>query len=114
MPDALSREALIEWFMPYLHHGEKIEPEDLIYDLKNFPSAPFVPGSLPCKIGNRAWTIRNYKGFRRPQEGIISEMCYAPDMRLVIVIKGVARGEWGKSVFATYAEAQNAIIENYG
>lgn len=111
MPDALSRKALLDWFMPYLRRGEKVEPEDLIYDLQNFPSLPFAPGPLPCKIGDRAWVIRNYSGVLRPQQGIISEMCYAPDMRLVVVIKCVARGEWGKTVFATYEECQRAIEE---
>lgn len=111
MPDTLSREALLEWFMPYLHNNETISPEDLIYDLKVFPSAP--PEHLPCFIGGEAWVIRNYCGVRHPQKGKISEMYYDANMRLIVAVKGVARGEWGKSAFATQQEAQQRINELY-
>ena len=66
---------------------------------------------LPCKIGDRVWAIRNYKGFRHPQEGVVSDMCFTNDMNLVIVIKHVARGEWGKTVFRTREETEEAIRE---
>lgn len=67
--------------------------------------------SIPCKIGDRVWAIRNYKGVKHPQEGIVNEMLFAPDMRLIVVVKCIARGEWGKTVFGTYEECQRAIEE---
>lgn len=67
--------------------------------------------SLPCKIGDRVWAIRNYKGIKHAQEGIVAEMFFTPEMKLHIVVKHVARGEWGKNVFATQEEAEAALAE---
>lgn len=64
---------------------------------------------LPCKIGDTVWCIRNYNGKPRPKEGKVSEMYYIEDMSLTIVVKGVARGKWGKDVFATEEEAIKKI-----
>lgn len=65
----------------------------------------------PCKIGDRVWAIRSYKGIKHPQEGVVSEMFFTDDMQLMIVVKHVARGVWGKTVFGTYAETNKAIEE---
>lgn len=64
---------------------------------------------VPCKIGDFVWAIRNFKGRRHPQRGIVSDMFFTKDMKLMIVVKYVARGEWGKTVFATDKEAYAAI-----
>ena len=64
---------------------------------------------LPCKIGDIAWAIRDYKGTKIPQRGIVNEMFFTADMRLCIVVKHIARGEWGKTIFATYEEAKAEI-----
>lgn len=66
---------------------------------------------VPCKIGDFVWVIRNYHGTKHPQKGQVSELLISKDLRLVIVVKHIARGEWGKEVFATYDEAQAAIKE---
>ena len=72
--------------------------------------APAVDAvELPCKIGDRVWAIRSYKGIKHPQEGIVSEMFFTNDMQLMIVVKNVARGTWGKTVFSSYKETDNAI-----
>lgn len=69
----------------------------------------------PCKIGDTAWAVRNFRGQDRAQEGIVSEIYYikgtrpGSDMRLCVVIKHVARGEWGKAIFATREEAEAAV-----
>ena len=60
---------------------------------------------LPCKIGDKVWAIRNYSGVKTPKCGVVSEMYFIEKMRLCIVVKNVARGEWGKTVFATCEEA---------
>lgn len=67
--------------------------------------------ALPCKIGDTVWAIRSFHGIKHPQEGIVSEMLFTNDMKLQIVVKYVARGEWGKEVFPTCKDAQEAIDE---
>lgn len=64
---------------------------------------------LPCKIGDMVWVIRSYKGHDRPQMGVVSEMYFLKDMTLHIVVKHVARGEFGEKVFLTEADALDAI-----
>ena len=66
---------------------------------------------VPCKIGDFVWAIRSFKGKKHPQRGIVSDMFFTKDMKLMIVVKYVARGEWGKTVFATDKEAYAAIAE---
>lgn len=77
--------------------------------LNTYPVAKAT--ELPCKIGDRVWAIRSYKGIKRPMEGVVSEMFFTPCMRLVIVVKHVVRGVWGETVFGTYEETENAIEE---
>ena len=50
-------------------------------------------------------------GHPRVFQGIVSEMLFTQDMRLCIVVRFTARGEWGKVVFATEQEALAAIEE---
>ena len=64
---------------------------------------------LPCKIGDFVWAIRSYKGIKHPQRGVVGEMFFTNNMKLMIVVKHVARGMWGEKIFATYEEAQAAI-----
>lgn len=64
---------------------------------------------LPCKIGDMVWVIRNYKGQDHPQMGIVSGMYFLPDMTLHIVVKHIARGKFGKTVFLTENDAIDAI-----
>lgn len=64
---------------------------------------------VPCKIGDFVWAIRSFRGHKHPQRGVVSDMYFTNDMRLQIVVKYVARGEWGKTVFATDKEAYAAI-----
>lgn len=70
----------------------------------------------PCKIGDTAWAIRSFHGKDRAQEGIVSEIYYirgtrpGADMRLCVTVKHVARGEYGKTIFATREEAEAALL----
>ena len=83
---------------------------DAIEILAQIEYAPTVDAvELPCKIGDFVWAIRNYNGHKHPQRGIVSDMYFSNDMRLQVVVKHVARGEWGKTVFATDKEAYAAI-----
>lgn len=77
---------------------------------RNVPEAV----ALPCKIGDRVWAIRNYKGTLTPQEGIVREMFFDDGMNLVICVKHIARGLWGKTVFATKEEAEAEISRRKG
>ncbi len=65
----------------------------------------------PCKIGDTAWVIRNFRGVKHPQRGFVSEMYYIDGMVLHIVVKHVGRGEWGKKVFPTREAAEAAILK---
>lgn len=69
---------------------------------------------LPCKIGQSAWMIRNYKGERHPQLGEILEMYFTPQMELVIAVKYVGRGIYGKNVFLCKEDAEAALAERIG
>ena len=63
----------------------------------------------PCKIGDEAWIIRNYKGKPTPQKGIVSDISFTDDMELAIAVKHIGRGRWGVNIFPTYEEAEKAL-----
>lgn len=66
--------------------------------------------SLPCKVGDEVWAIRQYRHIKIPVKGKVSEMYYIDEsMTLCIVVKGVCRGEWGKAVFPTYEAAESYL-----
>lgn len=43
MAEHIERGALIDWLMPYVHFGEKVDPEALIGDILAMPAAKVVP-----------------------------------------------------------------------
>jgi RNA polymerase subunit RPABC4/transcription elongation factor Spt4 len=63
---------------------------------------------VPCKRGDTVWAVRSYRDFKHPQQGVVSEMYFNPDMKLHVIVKHVARGELGKTVFLTHDEAEQA------
>lgn len=63
---------------------------------------------LPISIGDEAWVVRMIGGVKRVAHGKISEMFYIKEngtMQLVVSIKHVARGVFGKTIFRTEREA---------
>ena len=73
-------------------------------------AAPIVDAVvLPCKIGDAAWMNRNFCGELIPKCGVVSEMYFNDRMELVVAVKNIGRGVWGKKIFPTYEEAQKAI-----
>ena len=105
MDDLIRRKALLEAY-DKAHKGPAGGARKLMEE------APAVDAvELPCKIGDRVWAIRSYKGIKRAQKGIVNEMFFTPQMELVIVVCHVARGRWGEAVFATQEEAEKAIGE---
>lgn len=66
---------------------------------------------LPCKNGDVVWAIRNYKGIKHVQKGFVNEMFFTQEMKLCIVVKNVARGFWGETIFLTQEEAEKALAE---
>ena len=85
-----------------------MEPGE-IENLKNGHCAGcYIP---TCKIGDEVWAIRNFKGVKHAKRGRVSEMFYTNDMRLMIVVRYISRGEWGKTVFPTQAAAESALRE---
>lgn len=65
---------------------------------------------IPCKIGDTVWAIRNYKGSKLIQQGIVSEIFFVGDMQLCIVVKNCIRGTWGITVFPSYEEAHQYLL----
>ena len=63
---------------------------------------------LPCKIGDTVYGIRRYQG-RIVKAGTVSEMFYNRDGELIIAIKNVCRGCWGRQIFETREEAEAAL-----
>ena len=64
---------------------------------------------IPCRIGQDMWCIRNFNGAQHPTKGEVSEMYFTAQMKLMIVVKYVGRGEYGKTVFPTKEEAEAEI-----
>lgn len=64
---------------------------------------------IPCRIGQDMWCIRDYKGTKQPMKGEVSEMYFTAQMKLIIVVKYVGRGEYGTKVFPTKEEAEAEI-----
>lgn len=65
---------------------------------------------LPCKIGDEMWGLTKYNGHtKKVKQGIVTEMYFGDDMRLCVSMKGVGRGEFGKTVFLTREEAEAAL-----
>lgn len=64
---------------------------------------------LPCRIGDDMWCIRDFKGVKHPVKGKVSDMFFTSEMKLMIVVKYVGRGEYGKTVFPTNEEAEAEI-----
>lgn len=75
---------------------------------------------LPCKVGDLVWGIRVNHGRKdgkmssaKPVQLPVNEMYFGDDMRLCVVLKGCCRGEWGKSVFGSEAEARKHLEALY-
>lgn len=65
---------------------------------------------IPCKIGDEVWAFRNCVGTKIIRKAHVSEMYFVgEEMKLCIVAKGVGRGEWMKTVFPSYEEAQKRL-----
>lgn len=105
MDDLISRKALLAEY-DRVHIGPPGGARKLMEE------APAVDAVvLPCKIGDSVWTIRSYKGVKQPKKGIVGEMFFTSDMRLMIVVHHIARGRWGETIFATKEDALKAIGE---
>ena len=104
MNDLISRKALREEIESEIYWG--MASHGAI--LQAIDEAPAV-NPLPCKIGDKVWAIRNVHGVPKPQHGVVSDMLYTDDMRLSIVVRYIARGEWGKKIFGTLEEALEVI-----
>ena len=64
---------------------------------------------LPCKIGDKVFGLRRYNDQRLLKCGKVSQMYYDDDMNLVICIRQVCRGIWGRDIFGNEADARAAL-----
>lgn len=64
----------------------------------------------PCMLGDTVWcfTRRGGNGGFLVASGRVSEMYYTENMQLSISVYHLCRGVWGKTVFATREEAEEA------
>ena len=97
----------IEEIRERVHEGRIVCSADVYRAIYEQPTVDAV--ELPCRIGDTVWAIRSFHGIKSPQKGIVGDMFVTRDMELVIVVKYVARGKWGETVFATCEDAANAI-----
>ena len=64
---------------------------------------------LPCKIGDNVYVLKPYAEQFLLKSGRVSQMYYDDErMNLVICVKHIMRGLWGRDVFATETEAREA------
>ena len=68
---------------------------------------------LPCKVGDTMWGIRNWRGVKRPESAEVREMYFTEDMELVIVLRHLCRGIYGKQIFSSYEECEKALNRCY-
>lgn len=65
---------------------------------------------IPCRVGDEVYAIRKNNQTWMIKKGKVHEIYFIDkEMRACIVVKGIARGEWGKVVFPTYEEAMQRI-----
>lgn len=68
-----------------------------------------VTVTLPCRLGDKVYGIKNRGGNLSIASGFVNEMYFVDDMKLAITIRNICRGEWGKHIFPTYEEAKAAL-----
>ena len=86
---------VLEEMLEKLAHYEELEEQGRLIE-------------LPCKIGDTVYGIRRYQD-RIVKAGTVSEMFYNRDGELIIAIKNVCRGCWGRQIFETREEAEAAL-----
>ena len=104
--DLISRKELEERLKGIIYNLDfkQTWPFELI---KNAPAVDAV--ELPCKIGDTVWCIRNFHGHKHAQRGIVSEMYFTKEMKLLIRVKYVGCGQWGEKIFPTCEDAEAAL-----
>lgn len=66
---------------------------------------------LPCKIGDMVWAVRSFRGGPKVKAGIVHQMWFTGDMKLIVDVKNTVRGIWGVDVFATKQEAYRRLAD---
>ncbi len=85
-----------------------VSEEEFITDFLTYCNDVVV---LPCAIGDTVWALQSRNGRLYPKQGVVSSMFFNGDMVLVVVVKNISRGEFGKAVFLTKEEAEQAAKE---
>ena len=69
---------------------------------------------LPCRIGDKVWCIRSFKGVPIPKYGKVDRMEFIDGMKLLVYVKYVGTGIFGEKIFHTREEALQAIRTKKG
>lgn len=64
---------------------------------------------LPCKVGDEVWCIKRYSRGYQVVNGRVNELYFTEGMQLGISVYHVTKGQWGKKIFATRKEAEEAF-----
>lgn len=66
--------------------------------------------TLPCRIGDRVFAINRRGGNRCVTQGSVSEIYFiGEDMKPVITVRNVCRGDVCRNIFLSYEEAKAAL-----
>lgn len=87
--------------------GELCGYYDFAWLVNTEPTVDVV--SLPCKVGDEVWCLRDTRVYSKPVKGTVTEIYFRDNMDMCIVVRRLCRGRWGEKVFATEQEAQAAI-----
>jgi len=69
----------------------------------------------PVKRGDRVWILRRLRGGHvKPVSGLVGDITLTYDGRVMVVVHGIGRGEWGERVFQTRPEAEAALAKKEG
>lgn len=103
--DALDEVDILEFCFS---HNDVIKKfcERLKMGFEKLPAADAVV--LPCRIGDKVWCIRGISNKLYVKDGIVGEVFFNSNMELVISVKHILKGKWGKDVFASKEEAEAA------
>ena len=69
---------------------------------------------FPCQVGDTVFGIRRAGQGLKVVSGPVTEIYFTDGMEMAIVLKGLCRGKWNETIFATRQEAEAEIERRIG